>query len=147
MNPAQIDALRDAATDAVDVYPGGQVRILADGVLALLDERENGRRLAEERFDSEIAELRDELLAFSRTVPSLAAHDALRSEIAATQLDVTMLQSRVDGVARRADDVERLAGATSGLLEITRSTIMKLGGDIETLRLDVASACRRRRAR
>lgn len=63
MTPEQAESLHAIASRVVDEswFRAGDASALAKGVLELLRERDTGKRLAEDRFDAEIRELRDEL--------------------------------------------------------------------------------------
>jgi hypothetical protein len=84
---------------------------LADYAVELLDERDNGRRITEDRFDGELAELRDGLLEVTQLVTRHI--DAVQKLQA---LDVTMLGERIDGVAHRVECALERLDAHSELL-------------------------------
>jgi hypothetical protein len=92
--------LRQRALRVVNDVDGNYTmltRTLAIGVLDLQDERNRGRRIAEDRFDAELAELRDEILGCSSA--------CTRRELELTTT-IGMLAARVDGIARRVDSCE-----------------------------------------
>lgn len=81
-------------------------RTLAIGVLDLLDARDRGRRLAEDRFDSELAELRDEVLD--------AENRRARQAIDTADI-MAAVAARVERVSRRIDALEAMIpGASQG---------------------------------
>lgn len=100
-------------------------RALAVGVLTLLAERDNGRRLAEDRFDAEMAELRDEIHTVAKHLASFAA---LR-EVA---LSVGMLETRVDALAGKVEGHAGLLGQHSYALRTHSMRLSGLGRDAES---------------
>lgn len=133
MTPSQSDRyLRLRAQRVIDApaddYPA-VARQLASGVLELLDARENGRHLTDDRIDVELAEIRDEVLAVSnaashaveqlrawiadelaRFAAATVAMPTYRKSIARldrgvaeVQLSHTLLDQRVNALAERIE--------------------------------------------
>ena len=92
MTQAEANALRATATriKLEAWWSASEPMQMAAAVLMLLDERDNGRRMAEERFDAEMAELRDGLVQLRQAIDT--GH--------------VLLETRVNGVARRVDALE-----------------------------------------
>lgn len=121
MSALEAAELRRIAAAALELHASdSDVVALAHGVLSLLEQRDTGRRLAEDRFDAEMAELRDEIHTVARQVASLAA---LR-EVA---LSVGMLSKRVDGVADRVESHGELLGQHSYTLATHSMRLSGLG--------------------